>query len=158
MAPGPRLIWQSESSPEVFLREVVETLTGFLRKDSESRTVKTGETLPERQWYSAPVRRGRAEDRMPKSLPKSKRTKDEVLAELRGLRSEDAQWKEGRTFSLVYYVDDEHSRLLKEAYGEFMAENGLSPMAFPSLRRMEAEVVVHGRASSSTAMTTWPAR
>lgn len=50
-APGawPDVIWQSESSPEVFLREVVETLTGFLRKDSESRTVKTGETLPERQ-------------------------------------------------------------------------------------------------------------
>lgn len=45
----PEVIWQSESSPEVFLREVVETLTGFLRKDSESRTVKTGETLPERQ-------------------------------------------------------------------------------------------------------------
>lgn len=78
---------------------------------------------------------------MPKSLPKSKRSKDEVLAELRELRSEDARWKEGRTFSLVYYVDDELSRLLKEAYGEFMAENGLSPVAFPSLRRMEAEVV-----------------
>src|SRR5215831_8714144 len=78
---------------------------------------------------------------MPKSLPKSKRSKDEVLAELRELRSEDARWKEGRTFSLVYYVDEEHSRLLKEAYGEFLTENGLSPIAFPSLRRMEAEVV-----------------
>ena len=78
---------------------------------------------------------------MSKSLPKTKRTKEDVLTELRGLRSEDARWKEGRTFSLVYYVDDEHSQLLKEAYGEFMAENGLSPIAFPSLRRMEAEVV-----------------
>jgi sphinganine-1-phosphate aldolase len=78
---------------------------------------------------------------MPKSLPKTKRTREDVLTELRALRSEDARWKDGRTFSLVYYVDDEHSRLLKEAYGEYMAENGLSPIAFPSLRRMEAEVV-----------------
>lgn len=97
---------------------------------------------------------------MPKSLPKTKRTKDDVLAELRGLRSADAQWKEGRTFSLVYYVDDEHSRLLKEAYGEFMAENGLSPLAFPSLRRMEAEVVsiaaglFHGGDDVAGTMTT----
>lgn len=97
---------------------------------------------------------------MPKSLPKSKRTKDEVLAELRGLRSEDARWKEGRTFSLVYYVDDEHSRLLKEAYGEFMAENGLSPLAFPSLRRMESEVIsmaaglFHGDDGVAGTMTT----
>ncbi|MDY7231810.1 pyridoxal phosphate-dependent decarboxylase family protein [Hyalangium rubrum] len=78
---------------------------------------------------------------MSKSLPKTKRTKDDVLAELRAMHAEDARWKEGRTFSLVYYVDEEHSRLLREAYGEFMSENGLSPLAFPSLRRMECEVV-----------------
>jgi sphinganine-1-phosphate aldolase len=76
-----------------------------------------------------------------KSLPRTRRTKDVVLAELKAMHSEDARWKEGRTFSLVYYVDEEHSQLLKEAYGEFMAENGLSPIAFPSLRRMECEVV-----------------
>jgi len=97
---------------------------------------------------------------MSKSLPKTKRAKDEVLAELRAMRSEDARWKEGRTFSLVYYVDEEHSRLLKEAYGEFLTENGLSPLAFPSLRRMEAEVVsmatelFHGDDDVAGAMTT----
>jgi glutamate/tyrosine decarboxylase-like PLP-dependent enzyme len=31
--------------------------------------------------------------------------------------------------------------LLKDAYSEFIAENGLSPVAFPSLRQMETEVV-----------------
>ncbi len=97
---------------------------------------------------------------MPKSLPKTKRTREDVLTELRALRSEDARWKDGRTFSLVYYVDDEHSRLLKEAYGEYMAENGLSPIAFPSLRRMEAEVVsmaaglFHGDDEVAGTMTT----
>lgn len=95
-----------------------------------------------------------------KPLPKNRRSKEEVLAELRTLRADDARWKEGRTFSLVYHVDDEHSALLKEAYGEFMSENGLSPLAFPSLRRMESEVVsmaaelFHGDADVAGTMTT----
>lgn len=76
-----------------------------------------------------------------KTLPKSRRSREDVLGELKAMHAEDARWKDGKTFSLVYYVDDDHSRLLKEAYGEFIAENGLSPVAFPSLRRMECEVV-----------------
>jgi sphinganine-1-phosphate aldolase len=100
-------------------------------------------------------------DRMTsKPLPKTRRSKEEVLAELRALRADDAPWKDGRIFSLVYHVDDEHSALLKEAYGEFISENGLSPLAFPSLRRMEAEVVsmaaelFHGDADVAGTMTT----
>ncbi|HLL03368.1 MAG TPA: aspartate aminotransferase family protein [Myxococcaceae bacterium] len=97
---------------------------------------------------------------MSKSLPKTKRTREDVLSELRAMHADDARWKDGRTFSLVYYVDEEHSRLLREAYGEFMAENGLSPIAFPSLRRMECEVVsmaaelFHGDADVVGTMTT----
>ena len=74
-------------------------------------------------------------------LPKSGASHDEVLKQMRQMRAEDAKWKDGRTFSLVYFAGDDVSALLKDAYGEFMAENGLSPMAFPSLRRFEAEVV-----------------
>lgn len=50
-APGawPEVIWQGESSPEVFLREVMETLMGFLHRDAEALAVKTGEAVPERQ-------------------------------------------------------------------------------------------------------------
>jgi glutamate/tyrosine decarboxylase-like PLP-dependent enzyme len=60
---------------------------------------------------------------------------------MRQMRAEDAKWKDGKTFSLVYFAGEDVSSLLKDAYGEFMAENGLSPLAFPSLRRFEAEVV-----------------
>lgn len=45
----PEVIWQSESSPEVFLREVADTLMQFLRDEPEARAAKTGETLSERQ-------------------------------------------------------------------------------------------------------------
>jgi glutamate/tyrosine decarboxylase-like PLP-dependent enzyme len=57
------------------------------------------------------------------------------------MRSRDARWHDGRTFSLVYHDTDEHLQLLRDAYSLFLAENALNPMAFPSLRRMETEVI-----------------
>ena len=74
-------------------------------------------------------------------LPPTGASHDEVLNQMRQMRADDAKWKDGRTFSLVYFAGDDVSALLKDAFGEFMAENGLSPLAFPSLRRFEAEVV-----------------
>jgi glutamate/tyrosine decarboxylase-like PLP-dependent enzyme len=74
-------------------------------------------------------------------LPKSGSPRDEVIRRLKAARQDDANWREGKTFSLVYYAGDEVKRLLEESYVEYMAENGLSPLAFPSLRRFEAEVL-----------------
>ena len=97
---------------------------------------------------------------MPKTLPLNGTPKDDVLASLRELHADDAKWKDGKTFSLVYFAGDEVSSLLKEAYGEFIAENGLSPVAFPSLRKMECEVVsmaaglFHGDADVAGTMTS----
>jgi hypothetical protein len=42
----PEVVWQGESSPEAFLREVVDTLMGFLRDDLGTRE-QNGETPPE---------------------------------------------------------------------------------------------------------------
>lgn len=78
---------------------------------------------------------------MSKTLPTQGTPREAVLSKLRALHADDAKWKDGRTFSLVYFAGDEVSQLLKEAYSEFIAENGLSPVAFPSLRQMECEVV-----------------
>ena len=78
---------------------------------------------------------------MAKTLPKTGTPRAAVMQQLKALHADDAKWKDGRTFSLVYFAGDEVSALLKEAYGEFIAENGLSPVAFPSLRQMECEVV-----------------
>jgi sphinganine-1-phosphate aldolase len=84
----------------------------------------------------------------------------DVLARMKQMRAEDAKWKDGKTFSLVYHAGDEHARLLKDAYTEFMSENGLSPVAFPSLRRFEAEVVAmalslfHGGGDAAGSMTS----
>ena len=76
-----------------------------------------------------------------KTLPTRGRAARDVLAEMSGFRKRDADWHGGRTFSLVYHDTDEHLQLLREAYGMFLAENALNPMAFPSLRNMENDVV-----------------
>lgn len=68
----------------------------------------------------------------------------DVLSRMKEMRSEDARWQEGRTWSLVYNAGEDLRRLAAEAYTEFMSENGLSPLAFPSLRRFESEVLAIG--------------
>lgn len=67
--------------------------------------------------------------------------KAELMARLGELRARDADWRRGRTWSLVYFAGDEITGVLEEAYRLFFHENALNPMAFPSLRRLEAEVV-----------------
>ncbi|QRO00023.1 aspartate aminotransferase family protein [Archangium violaceum] len=80
----------------------------------------------------------------------------DVLSRMREMRTEDARWQEGRTWSLVYNAGEDLRRLAAEAYTEFMSENGLSPLAFPSLRRFEAEVLTiaaelfHGDTAAGT--------
>lgn len=74
-------------------------------------------------------------------LPEHGVSREEVLARLRELKERDAKWRDGRVFSLVYHVGEEHTGLLHEAYGMFLSENALNPMAFPSLKRMENEIV-----------------
>lgn len=44
-------------------------------------------------------------------------------------------------WSLVYHAGETHQRVLVDAYAEYSAENALSPTAFPSVARMESEVV-----------------
>ncbi|HYO72498.1 MAG TPA: aminotransferase class V-fold PLP-dependent enzyme [Archangium sp.] len=80
----------------------------------------------------------------------------DVLARMRAMRSEDGRWQEGRTWSLGSNAGEDIRRVAAEAYTEFMSENGLSPLAFPSLRRFEAEVLAiaadlfHGPTAAGT--------
>jgi sphinganine-1-phosphate aldolase len=78
---------------------------------------------------------------MPSTLPPRGLAEADVLAELSERRRDDADWEHGRTFSLVYYAGEAHQRLLEKAHTLYAATNALSPLAFRSLRRLEAEVV-----------------
>ena len=74
-------------------------------------------------------------------LPQQGKSRAEIQTAMREMRAKDANWREGRTFSLVYHAGDELTQVLQDAYLMFFAENGLSPIAFPSLRRFETEVI-----------------
>lgn len=66
----------------------------------------------------------------------------ELLAEIAAMRAGDADWRGGRTFSLVYNVGDEAlEAVLHEVGLSYLHENALNPFKFPSLLRMEQEIV-----------------
>lgn len=78
-------------------------------------------------------------------FPGAGRSADDLLAALRGGRGDDADWRGGRTFSLIYNPADPDLERLQEAVAlEYLHENYLNPFAFPSLLRMEREVVAMG--------------
>ena len=58
----------------------------------------------------------------------------------------DVAWRDGKTAVYVFNAGPEVEQVQKEAYALFMSENGLGPAAFPSLKRMEDEVVGFGLA------------
>lgn len=75
------------------------------------------------------------------SLPKKGMTREDVFNSLTSFKSDDVKWHEGQLFGLVYEAGPEVEALVKEASALFLIENGLSPMAFPSLVKMETDVV-----------------
>jgi len=76
------------------------------------------------------------------ALPRDPLPPDEILDTLGAAGGSDVQWRDGRLFSLVYGVSEEHERLLADAYGAYIATNGLGAgLVFASLGRFEREVI-----------------
>ena len=74
-------------------------------------------------------------------IPAKGRDRAEILQLLKDYRKNDPDYKQSRTWSLVYYLDEEHSDFLSEAYNEYSSANGLNPAAFQSLKKFETEVI-----------------
>jgi sphinganine-1-phosphate aldolase len=74
-------------------------------------------------------------------LPKNSVEKNEILKKMQDYRSHDVDWKNGKIFSMVYYLNDEYYDFIKKAHNLYFSENGLNPMAFRSLKEFEREVV-----------------
>ena len=64
-----------------------------------------------------------------------------VMARMEEFAADDRDWRGGRVFSLVYSAGDEVLELLTRAANRFPAENALNVQAFPSLGRMQRDVV-----------------
>jgi len=79
-----------------------------------------------------------------KTLPQQGTDWKTLGAELTELGRGDVDWRRGRTAVYVFNAGEDVLRVAKEAYALFQSENALGPAAFPSLKRMEGDVVSMG--------------
>jgi len=83
-----------------------------------------------------------------------------LLARMRERKAADADWRGGRTFSLVYPAGEDVEAVLHAAHELYLHENALNPRRFPSVRTMEEEVVamtaglLHAGEGAAGAMTS----
>ncbi len=74
-------------------------------------------------------------------FPQRGRPADDVVADLQAMTADDKDFRRGRTFGLVYHAGEDLERIVATAHEQFLWHNALNPDAFPSLRRMQSEVV-----------------
>jgi glutamate/tyrosine decarboxylase-like PLP-dependent enzyme len=74
-------------------------------------------------------------------LPQHGRAADDVIAELKAKRVDDARWQDGKTFGLVFDGGPSVHEVAERAALMYLHENALNPMAFPSLGQIQDEVV-----------------
>ncbi len=74
-------------------------------------------------------------------IPAKGLSKEHILRALGERKAGDADFMSPRTWSLVYYLGEEHTALVREAYNLYFSENALNPLAFKSLRSLEHEIV-----------------
>ena len=75
-------------------------------------------------------------------FPTSGASAEDIIAEVTSFREGDLDWRSGRSFSLVYNPDDPALEHLVEQVGaSFLHENGLNPFKYPSLQRMESDII-----------------
>ena len=85
---------------------------------------------------------------------------ENVFDEMESFRSNDVRWRDGRVFTLAYSAGPDVLAVAEEAYRRFSGENALNTAAFPSLRRMQNDVVdtvagwVHGDDTTAGFMTS----
>ncbi|MCF8246209.1 MAG: aspartate aminotransferase family protein [Saprospiraceae bacterium] len=93
-------------------------------------------------------------------LPENSRPPAEILADMQAAKSTDTAWKEGKTWTLQYFIDEEHNELLKAAQNLYFSENYINPFLFKSILKMEKEVVgmaadlLHGDENTVGTMTS----
>ncbi|AWW73874.1 aspartate aminotransferase family protein [Erythrobacter sp. KY5] len=94
------------------------------------------------------------------AMPKLGKSWDDVREEMIARGAGDAKWRDGKTAVYVFNAGPEIGEVQHEAYTLFMSENGLGPLAFPSLAQMEREVVemalsvLHGPEGATGAITS----
>ncbi len=92
-----------------------------------------------------------------RALPETGMTRDEVIAQLRTMATEEDQfWEGGKVSGTMYCGDHDHYNFMNEAFGLFAHVNVLQRDICPSATKFEAEIISmvldlhHGEAAAST--------
>jgi glutamate/tyrosine decarboxylase-like PLP-dependent enzyme len=75
------------------------------------------------------------------AMPQKGLAAEEILSELKAMKSNDVPWETGKVLAYVYEPKKETENLAKDAYKMYLIENGLDPTAFPSLLKLENDLV-----------------
>jgi sphinganine-1-phosphate aldolase len=93
-------------------------------------------------------------------LPGKGLSREDLFGQLESFKEKDLNWPSGKTFGYVFYPGEAIYEVAKKAYTSYFATNGLNPAAFPSLRKMETDVVsitanlLHGGEEAAGVMTS----
>ncbi|MCP4137036.1 MAG: aspartate aminotransferase family protein [bacterium] len=74
-------------------------------------------------------------------LPKKGIDKKKILQLLDDYGKNDPNYKKSETWSLVYYLNEDHTQFLVDVFAKYFSTNGLNPMVFQSLKKFETEVI-----------------
>ncbi|MEW5944734.1 MAG: pyridoxal-dependent decarboxylase, partial [bacterium] len=74
-------------------------------------------------------------------IPQKGLKRDDIMKILRSYKSNDMDWRSGKVFGYVYEASDDLRDVIHEAYTMYLTENALDPLTYPSLLRLENEVV-----------------
>lgn len=75
------------------------------------------------------------------NIPPFGLSKQEILDTLQAFKARDMDWKTGKVWCYVYNPGEDPAEVTREAYMSFLSENGLDPTVFPSLLKLETDVV-----------------
>jgi glutamate/tyrosine decarboxylase-like PLP-dependent enzyme len=77
-------------------------------------------------------------------IPEQGRPWTELETELEASKQDDFSWRQGRMALYYYFRDDALMQVQKDSYTAFWNENGMAQRAFPSLKKLEGEVIEMG--------------
>lgn len=74
-------------------------------------------------------------------IPENGLSPEQIFDFLNLVKSSDMNWKEGRMYAYVYDPGEAAMEIGRQAYMAYLVENGLDPTAFPSVLKLENDVV-----------------
>ena len=75
------------------------------------------------------------------NIPQQGLSKEEILNTLQAFKGRDMDWKAGKVWCYVYNPGEDPAEVTREAYLAYLNENGPDPSVFPSMLKVETDVV-----------------